>query len=156
MPKSVYFARIAITLPPEDLETADRLAAEQDRSRSWIVAEAIRQYAANGSGRAAAKSTGNRRRSRTAEKSANAAIDATMVESIDEAEALSGDGSGLGASRMAQLVRDMRLTPEQRVRLAEESLRLTELVGTAAITPLRTFDRYEDFLDWKQSRGSAS
>jgi metal-responsive CopG/Arc/MetJ family transcriptional regulator len=40
------YARIAITLPPEDLAAADRLAAQQDRSRSWIVAEAVRQYVA--------------------------------------------------------------------------------------------------------------
>jgi len=41
------FARIAITLPPETLRAADELAARHDRSRSWIVAEAIRQYAAS-------------------------------------------------------------------------------------------------------------
>jgi len=38
------FAKIAITLPAEDLASADRLAAKQDRSRSWIIAEALRQY----------------------------------------------------------------------------------------------------------------
>ncbi len=41
------FARIAITLPPEDLAAADRLAALQDRSRSWIIAEAVRRYVAD-------------------------------------------------------------------------------------------------------------
>ena len=41
------YARISITLPPSDLEAADRLAATQDRSRSWIIAEAIRRYAAD-------------------------------------------------------------------------------------------------------------
>lgn len=46
MPRKPYFARIAITLPPETLRDADELAARHDRSRSWIVAEAIRQYAA--------------------------------------------------------------------------------------------------------------
>ena len=40
------FARIAITLPPEVLAAADRLAREMDRSRSWVVAEAVRRYAA--------------------------------------------------------------------------------------------------------------
>lgn len=43
------FAKIAITLPQEDLLAADRLAAAQDRSRSWIVAEALRQYVARSS-----------------------------------------------------------------------------------------------------------
>ncbi|MEN9509388.1 MAG: hypothetical protein RLZZ621_1951 [Gemmatimonadota bacterium] len=41
------YARISITLPPADLEAADRMAAAQDRSRSWIIAEAIRRYAAD-------------------------------------------------------------------------------------------------------------
>ncbi len=40
------FARIAITLPETELASADRLAKQQDRSRSWIIAEAIRLYAA--------------------------------------------------------------------------------------------------------------
>jgi hypothetical protein len=46
MPRGQPFARIAITLPAEDLAAADRLAAEQDRSRSWIVSEAVRHYVA--------------------------------------------------------------------------------------------------------------
>jgi len=49
MPIRKAFAKIAITLPPEDLDAADRLAAEQDRSRSWIIAEALRQYVARAS-----------------------------------------------------------------------------------------------------------
>jgi hypothetical protein len=44
MPRA-YFSRIAITLPPDVLAAADRLAKAQDRSRSWIIAEAIRRYA---------------------------------------------------------------------------------------------------------------
>ncbi len=40
------YAKIAITLPPEDLAAADRLARQHDRSRSWIVAEAVRRYVA--------------------------------------------------------------------------------------------------------------
>jgi hypothetical protein len=39
------YARIAITLPAPDLAAADRLAKAKDRSRSWIIAEAIRRYA---------------------------------------------------------------------------------------------------------------
>ena len=50
MTRKPPFARIAITLPPETLRAADELAARHDRSRSWIVAEAIRQYAASQSG----------------------------------------------------------------------------------------------------------
>lgn len=45
--RKVSYARIAITLPPEVLAAADRLARVQDRSRSWIVAESIRRYVAS-------------------------------------------------------------------------------------------------------------
>lgn len=38
------FARIAITLPQEVLAAADREARRLDRSRSWIIAEAIRRF----------------------------------------------------------------------------------------------------------------
>jgi hypothetical protein len=39
------FARISITLPPDVLAEADALAAELDRSRSWVFAEAVRRFA---------------------------------------------------------------------------------------------------------------
>lgn len=47
MRKSTPYARIAITLPEDDLAAADRLAQELDRSRSWVIAEAIRRFAAS-------------------------------------------------------------------------------------------------------------
>ncbi|MCC7054863.1 MAG: CopG family transcriptional regulator [Gemmatimonadaceae bacterium] len=46
MPRKEPYAKIAITLPQDDLAAANRLAATQDRSRSWIIAEAVRQYVA--------------------------------------------------------------------------------------------------------------
>jgi len=46
MPRKLLHARIAITLPSDTLREADALAARLDRSRSWVVAEAIRQFAA--------------------------------------------------------------------------------------------------------------
>lgn len=45
MSKTSAFARISLTLPPEVLAEADRLAAELDRSRSWVITEAIRRLA---------------------------------------------------------------------------------------------------------------
>src|SRR4029453_14508853 len=47
MPTKPPYARIAITLPVDDLAAADRVARERDRSRSWVIAEAIRQYVAS-------------------------------------------------------------------------------------------------------------
>jgi hypothetical protein len=44
MPAKRPYARIAITLPPGDLRDADKLAKRLDRSRSWVIAEALRRY----------------------------------------------------------------------------------------------------------------
>ena len=59
---------------------------------------------------------------------------------------------GLGSSRLAQLTRDLALTPEQRVRVAEETLCLTVLRQVPTNNASIGFDRYEDFLDWKRKR----
>ncbi len=39
------FDRISITLPRDVLQSADRRARALDRSRSWVIAEALRAYA---------------------------------------------------------------------------------------------------------------
>lgn len=109
MPQRSHYARIAITLPAEDLAIADQVAREQQRSRSWVIAEAIRRYAA----------------------------------------ALPR-GSGLGETRRAQLLADLRLTPEERVRAAEETARVSFLLRPPAGKRVIAFDRYEDYLDWKR------
>ena len=56
------YARIAITLPAADLAAADRMAKQQDRSRSWIVAEAVRRYAAAVDEERASQDLGDARR----------------------------------------------------------------------------------------------
>ncbi len=118
MPRNKPYARIAITLPPRDLLAADRLAKAHGRSRSWIFAEAIRQYAV--------------------------ASDAANGRTAPQP-------TGLGAQRLDQLVRDLKLTPEQRVREAEETLRLTR-AHEPARAQLLAFDRLEQYIDWKRRR----
>jgi hypothetical protein len=109
MPKRPPYARIAITLPAADLAAADRLAREQDRARSWVIAEAIRRYAGESRGE-----------------------------------------TGLGQSRRAQLLADLQLTPEARVRAAEDTARVSHLRRQPANKRVIAFDRYEDYLDWKR------
>ncbi len=46
MKRKPAYARIAITIPEHDLAAADALARDRDRSRSWIISEAGRQYVA--------------------------------------------------------------------------------------------------------------
>jgi hypothetical protein len=135
MPTTKRYARIAITLPVRDLAAADRLARSQDRSRSWIVAEAVRRYAA------------------MMDELPGAAPGTPPAHGEGPASATGGSvHAALGASRLAQLKRDLSLTPEARVRAAEETLRLTMQREESRAHRLVAFDRYEDFLDWKRSR----
>ncbi|MCO4098081.1 MAG: ribbon-helix-helix protein, CopG family [Gemmatimonas sp.] len=39
--------KVAITIPPDDLAAADRLAARLGRSRSWVLSEALRRFVAH-------------------------------------------------------------------------------------------------------------
>ena len=133
MSKAKHYARIAITLPEKDLQAADRLARAQDRSRSWVIAEAVRRFAAQ---YAAGVPEGGAP-SRVAEPASAYGV---------------APHGGLDPYRLAQLVSDMKLTPEQRVLAAEETL-----LQVGPLRPRRhhvlAFDRYEDFLDWKTFSG---
>lgn len=118
MPRPDRFARIAITLPRDVLKAADRQARALGRSRSWVIADAVRRYA----------------REIT-----------TGVEPV----APMALRPGLGESRRAQLIADLRLTPEQRVREAEETLPASAR-SRGRRPGILGFDRYEDYLDWKR------
>jgi metal-responsive CopG/Arc/MetJ family transcriptional regulator len=43
----IKMAKIAITIPSEDLAAADVLAAKLGRSRSWVLSEALRRFVAH-------------------------------------------------------------------------------------------------------------
>jgi hypothetical protein len=105
------YAKIAISIPPIDLAAADRLAERLDRSRSWVVAEAVRRF---------------------------------VADSAAEA---------LGASRMEQLARDLSLTAEQRIRLAEELVAVPSDSSVHTETPVR-FASYDDFAISRRRRAA--
>jgi hypothetical protein len=119
--KKSPYARIAVTLPNADLEIVDRLAKRQDRSRNWVIAEAIRRYASGGE-------TG-----------------ATPVVGREPAAIL-----GIGPSRRAQVLADMALSPEERVRAAEETARVSYLRRPSLWKGVLAFDHYEDYVGWKR------
>jgi predicted transcriptional regulator len=115
-------SRVSITIPEELVEAADRLAADLDCSRSRLVSEALRSYLAASSGpRATLREAG-----------------------VPYA-------AGAAPSRVAQLEADLALSPEERVRLAEQTALVAELRGSA---PQRDrvigFDRIADFLAWER------
>lgn len=122
------YSRISITLPPKLLEAADRCATEVNRSRSWVVTEALRLYVETVGGPAAGPQGQVR--------------DTARVRYA---------APGLGETRTAQLEADLAVTPEERVREAERTLALSELGEPAwRGDRLLMFDRFEDYLAWKR------
>ena len=117
------YARISATLPKSVLAAADRRAKELDRSRSWVIAEALRQWA----GGSPASTTGL----------------------VREARPTYDAKPGLGEQRQAQLRADLELTPEQRVIEAERTAQAVGGTGGRWIGIL-AFDRFEDYLAWKR------
>lgn len=118
MPRRARYSRIAITLPSTELATADRLARQLDRPRSWVIAEAVRRFAA-----------------------------------VEPAMAVRPDApatDGIGPSRTKQLLADLALSPEARVRAAEETARVTFARRPALGMRVIGFERYEDYLAWKR------
>ena len=120
-------SRISITIPEELVTEADRKAVELDRSRSWVLVDALREYLAP---REPGMKAGSAR----------------LVQE-PEMEYL----AGLGPSRTAQLEADLRLTPEERVLAAERTLLVDAARGHTPVQDrLVTFDRYEDYIEWQR------
>jgi predicted transcriptional regulator len=121
----VTYARISITLPETLLVAADQRARQFDRSRSWLISEALAKYLA-------------------------AAEQPTRVARVREAAASNDSaGIGLGEQRLEQLRADLSLSPEQRVLAAERTAGAVAR-PSARWTGVLTFDRYEDYLAWKR------
>lgn len=119
------FARIAITLPQGVLAAADRLARRLDRSRSWVIAEAVRQFAGS-----------------FEDSPAGVREQAWSPYATSLAE----------AARMRQLKTQAALTPEECLRRAEELLQLAPPRQGSPLKQVIGFGSWEDFAYWKASR----
>ncbi len=122
--------RITITIPEEVVDAADLVAAQLDRSRSWVLSDAARlglgpHSSSNG-----------------------------PTREVDDSHNEDWSGGGLDLSRRIQLESDMALTPTERVLEAEQTARLSEVLGG---TPSRdcviVFDSFEDYLEWDTREG---
>jgi predicted transcriptional regulator len=113
-------ARVTITLPAELLAAADARARQLDRSRSWVVAEAVRRHLAT-----------------------------PVVREPGVAYA----AREVADARRLHLASDLRLSPSERLRRAEE---LGRLARTAQRRGRRqqviAFDTYEDYCEWNKAR----
>lgn len=120
--------RISCTVPEDVVAEADSIAEAEQRSRSWVVSEAIRRYAG-----------GAPQAPRMVREVARPPDAGSAAEPV-----------GLDPMRRLQLQADMRLTPEDRVKAAEETATLGYLLHPPTGSRLVQFDRYEDYLTWKR------
>ena len=135
-------ARITVSVPQQIVEAADRRAAAEARSRSWIVSEAVAVYTGVEPPGSPTQGEG---RSGTVTAGANSSGTATPGAAPPEVAR-----PGLGPQRAQQLAADLELTPEQRVLEAELTARLAlvrEDRGRRSF--IVTFERYDDYLHWK-------
>lgn len=120
--------RVTITIRPELLELADRRASARDRSRSWVFEQAVKAY-----------------------------LGTDESGGIVSREPTTTYAPGLGATRQAQLEADLALTPDERVRIAEETARIGAPSGPRGQRDrVIMFSRWEDFLDWERREGIPS
>lgn len=123
------YARISITLPKNVLAAADKRARELDRPRSWVVAEAVRAYL--GSALAGGPSPGR----------------------VSEASEIVYAAREVAEARARHLAADLRLSPTERLRQAEQLAHLAKLVRPRGRRhQIIGFDNYEDFYEWKKGR----
>jgi hypothetical protein len=118
------FKRISVTIPASVLAAADRRARELGRSRSWVVAQAIRQYTR-----------------------AQAGV-------VREPEPVAYAVAEVAEARRRRLVRDLELPADERLRQAEELAQLgrEQRARAARRHQVIGFDSYEDFYEWKKAR----
>lgn len=129
--------RITITIPEELVKAADARAKALDRSRSWILVEALRQYLS-------ALDSARTVREPTAPPLEDAKTRTpTPVDAAAE----------VAESRRHRLRAEMALPPLERLRRAEELARLGQSSPQRrAGAQVIGFDSYEDYYEWKKKR----
>ena len=117
------FTRVSITLPRDVLAAADRRARTLDRSRSWLIVEALRAYLATPAGSPSAR--------------------------VRESDAL----QEVADARRQHLAADLKRSPAERLQRAEQLARLARQVRPRGGRRQQVigFDSYEDFYEWKKA-----
>jgi len=126
MSKPTKLVRVTCTLPADLVKAADALAEREGRSRSWVVAEAIRRVLASGT---------------LPTPPAQVVREGTRHPHGDEFE----------DARHQRRVADLAMSPEQRVQVSEEMVRTADaLHPRPAYHGVLAFDTWEDFQAWKK------
>jgi len=120
-------SRISITLPRDVLVAADKRARDLDRSRSWVIAEAVRAYVAAAPPPARVRE-----------------VEAPPYAAVQE----------VADVRRHHLLTDLKRSPAERLQRAEELSRLARQVRPLRGRRAQVigFDSYEDFYEWKKAR----
>jgi len=124
MPRRRPYARVSITLPRDVLAAADRQAKALDRSRSWVIAEAIRNYQGG-------------------------ALPTPLTPAPSEPPA---GATEVAEARRRHLLADLELGAEARLRKAAALLRLAPGARRQPRAQIIGFDSYEEFAAWKKTR----
>lgn len=128
-------SRITITIPEELVEAADARADHLDRSRSWVLVEALRQYLRYASPPLAVHEAAGRPYAA-----------GPPVPPVDAA-------AEVAASRRRRLRAELALPALERLRRGEELARLGQSRQRArASAQIIGFDTYEDYYEWKRNR----
>lgn len=116
-------ARVTITLPAELLAAADARARQLDRSRSWVVAEAVRAYLARS---------------------------VVREPTTHPYRSLPGLGEYRLQQLQADLALTPEQRVREAERTAREA---DVAHGVPRGRGVRCFDRFEDYLEWKRREG---
>ncbi len=115
--------RVTITVPREVLAAADVRAKRLDRSRSWVVGEALRQFVSG------------------------------VTDVVREPPPAAYGARAVAEARRFHAASDLRLSPAERLRRAEELGRLGRAAQRRAPRQqVIAFDTYEDYYEWKKAR----
>ena len=122
--------RISMTIPDNLVSALGRKAKELDRSRSWVIAEAVRRFleVPPAAGRA--------------------------VAALREPAAPAYAAADVAAARLHHLRSDLALPPTKRLKQAEElaSLARSRRRRKGTRHQVIGFDSYEDYYEWKKAR----
>ena len=133
-------SRITITIPQEFVEAADAKAKSLERSRSWVLVEALRRYLRNPT-------------SPNAVREPAAAPYTTTPTPASPTTPPSAVAAEVAASRRRRLRAELALPQLERLRRAEELARLGQSSSPPrASAQVVGFDNYEDYYEWKKNR----
>jgi hypothetical protein len=130
--------RITITIPEELVREADAKAEQLGRSRSWVLAEALRGYLRGAPSRVVRETATRPYRSNRWGQAGPIPVDAAPE---------------VAESRRRRLRAELALAPLERLQRAEEIAQLGEIAPRPRIgAQIVAFDSYEDYYEWKRNR----